>query len=202
MSTAVLAPGTLADRILPRTWVTNTALIAGGVLLVALLARISVPMWPVPITGQTLGVLLVGAALGTWRGAVTTTSYALLGLAGLPVFAGGGGPLYFLSPSFGFILGFIPAAALAGWFAEHRWDRRSARAVLAFLAASVVPFVVGVPYLGLILGTLGAPNDLAMLWSSGVAPFLVGGLVKAAIASVLLPVAWRAVRRIDKHTER
>ena len=203
MTTMTIAPATLADRIAPRTWATNIALITGGVVLVALLARVEVPMWPVPISGQTLGVMLVGATLGSWRGATAMTSYMLLGLAGAPVFAGGGGgPASFLSPSFGFILGFIPAAAFIGWLSERNWDRRPALAALAFLGASIIPFLIGIPYLGMIFGAMGLPNDPASLWAVGVAPFIVGGIVKWAIAAMLLPVAWRVVRTADNRTKR
>ncbi len=108
-----------------RALAVDVTLVLAGVLLVALLAKVAVPMWPVPITGQTLGVILVGTALGARRGAAALLTYMLAGLAGLPVFAGlTAGPAYVLSPSFGFIIGFIPAAFLAGWFAERAWDRR------------------------------------------------------------------------------
>src|SRR5690606_14839913 len=94
------------------------------------------------------GVILVGAALGARRGAASLTAYMIAGLAGAPVFAGlTAGPAYALVPSFGFILGFIPAAWLAGWFAERAWDRKPWLAFVGFVAASIVPFLIGVPYM-------------------------------------------------------
>ena len=121
-------------------------------------------MWPVPVTGQTLGVLLVGATLGARRGALALTGYAGLGLAGAPVFAGGAGGVAMLTaPSFGFVLGFIPAAALIGYLSERRWDRRPALAVAGFGLASLIPFLIGVPYMGAVLAALGLPHDCVMI---------------------------------------
>lgn len=182
-----------------RAFAVDAGLVLAGVALVALLAKVSIPMWPVPITGQTLGVILVGAALGARRGAASLFTYMLAGLAGLPVFAGvTAGPAYVLSPSFGFIIGFIPAAFLAGWFAERAWDRRPVLAFAGFASASVVPFLVGVPYMALILGLVdGKTVTLDSVIAAGVTPFLVGGVIKAAVAAVLIPLAWRGVRTLD-----
>ncbi len=189
------APATLADRLVVRRslW-TDAALVIGGIAIVAGLAQVEVPMWPVPITGQTLGVVLVGAALGTRRATISLTGYMLLGLAGLPIFAGGGsGPLYVTQPSFGFIVGFIPAAALIGWLAERRWDRRPLLSLAGFLLASAVPFVVGVPYLAIVLSVLGLPHDLGTVMGLGVTPFLIGGAVKWLVAAAAVPLLWRLV---------
>lgn len=195
MTVANPTTSSLADSIFTRSRATNAILVTAGVALVALLARVEVPMWPVPVSGQTLGVLLVGATLGARRAALSMTSYLLAGLAGVPVFAGGAaGPLYVLAPSFGFIIGFIPAAAFIGWLAQRTWDRRPVLALLGFLGASIIPFLVGVPYLALMLSRLGAAHDMATLWTVGIAPFLVGGVAKWLIAASALPLAWRAVR--------
>lgn len=191
----------LADALVHRSSLAiDAALVLTGALLVALLAQVEIPLPIVPITGQTLGVLVVGAALGARRGAAALTAYLLAGLAGAPVFAGFTGTLAAVAtPSFGFILGFIPAAFLAGRFAERAWDRRPYLAMLGFVAASVVPFLVGVPYMAYILNVvMGAGMDLPAILSAGVTPFIAGGLVKAAIAAVVIPVAWRAVRRVDE----
>ena len=153
-----------------------------------------------PITGQTLGVILVGAALGSRRGAAALLTYLLVGLAGAPVFAGfAGGPASMLSPSFGFILGFVPAAFVAGWFAERAWDRRPLLSMAGFVAASAVPFLLGVPYLAMILNAvMGAEHGLGGVLAAGLWPFIPGGLVKAALAAVLIPAAWRGVRALDE----
>ena len=96
----------------------DAALVVAGAAVVALLAQVEVPLWPVPITGQTLAVVVVGAALGARRGAAALVTYLLAGLAGLPVFAGFTGTVAALAkPSFGFVIGFVFAAFVAGWFA-------------------------------------------------------------------------------------
>ena len=191
----------LADAVLPRSSrLTDIALVLSGALVVALLAQVTIPLPIVPITGQTLAVLVVGAALGARRGAAALATYMVAGLAGAPVFAGFTGSLAAVAtPSFGFVIGFIPAAFVAGWIAERAWDRRSLKAFAGFVAASVVPFLVGVPYMGMILNVvLGAGYDLAGILAVGVVPFLAGGLVKAALAAALIPLAWRGVRAVDE----
>lgn len=183
-----------------RAFAVDAGLVLAGVALVALLAKVSFFIGPIPITGQTLGVIVVGAALGARRGAASLTTYMLLGLAGLPIFAGPiAGPAYVLTPSFGFIVGFIPAAFIAGWFAERAWDRRPMLAFVGFVAASIVPFLVGVPYMALILGTvLGVEVTFASVLAAGVLPFIVPGLIKAAVAALLLPGAWWLARKADQ----
>lgn len=193
---------TLADQLVgARSRVTDAGLVLTGVAVVGVLAQIEVPLWPVPISGQTLGVMVVGASLGARRAAASMTSYLLLGLAGLPIFAGATGGLASIAkPSFGFIIGFVFAAAFAGWLAERRWDRRKWYSLLAFLGASIIPFLFGVPYMGFILGRLGMPNDPATLISLGVTPFILGGVVKWLIAASVLPLAWRAVDELDRRS--
>ena len=145
-----------------RAFAIDAGLVLAGVAVVALLAKVSFFIGPIPITGQTLGVILVGAALGSARGAATMTTYMFVGLLGLPVFAGPvAGPAYLLAPSFGFILGFIPAAFVAGWFAERAWDRKPLLAFAGFVIASVIPFVIGVPYMAFILSTVCRYNACA-----------------------------------------
>lgn len=182
-----------------RAFALDAGLVIAGVALVALLAKVSFFIGPIPITGQTVGVIVVGAALGARRGAAALTTYMLLGLAGLPIFAGPvAGPAYVLSPSFGFILGFIPAAFAAGWFAERAWDRKPLLAFAGFVGASVIPFVVGVPYMALILATvLGQDVTFASVMAAGVIPFIVPGIIKAAFAAILLPAVWALVRAAD-----
>lgn len=191
--------GVLADSLVAsRGFVTDAALVATGTLLVAALAQVSVPLWPVPVTGQTLGVLVVGAALGARRGAAALALYMLVGLAGLPVFANfTGGPLSVLKPSFGYIIGFIVAAWAVGWIAERQWDRKFWKSLVGYALASVIPFLFGVPYLAVVLGALGADNDLATVIALGVTPFLLGGLIKAVIAAGITPLAWRGVAALD-----
>lgn len=183
-----------------RAFALDAGLVIAGAAVVALLAQVEIPLWPVPITGQTLGVIVVGAALGAWRGAAALTTYMLAGLAGLPVFAGFTGTVAALGkPSFGFVIGFIFSAFVAGWFAERAWDRRPALAFLGFALASVVPFVFGIPYMAFILNSvMGLDYSFGALLEVGFLPFIVGGLIKAALAAAIIPGAWALVRAADK----
>ncbi|MCS6553661.1 biotin transporter BioY [Curtobacterium flaccumfaciens] len=186
----------LADRLRTHGLATDAALVAGGALFTAAMAQLEVPMWPVPITGQTLAVVLVGATLGARRGMLSLLVYAVAGLAGAPFFADMQGGLQALAlPSFGYVIGFIPAAGLVGWLARRNWDRHVGRAAVAMLLASAIPFVTGLPYLAVALGQLGAPSDVQSVLAAGLYPFIVGGIAKALIAAGILPLAWKAVGR-------
>lgn len=186
----------LADRLRTHGLATDAALVAGGALFTAAMAQLEVPMWPVPITGQTLAVVLVGATLGARRGMLSLLVYTVAGLAGAPFFADMQGGLQALAlPSFGYVIGFIPAAGLVGWLARRNWDRHVGRAAVAMLLASAIPFVTGLPYLAVALGQLGAPNDVQSVLAAGLYPFIVGGIAKALIAAGILPLAWKAVGR-------
>lgn len=190
----------LADRFVPQTSaLTNVALVVSGAAAVGAMAQLTVPMWPVPITGQTLAVMLVGAALGMRRGAAALTTYLVVGLAGVPWFAEGrGGPAMVLAPSFGYIVGFILAAAIAGWCAERAWDRRPLLAMAGFCLATAAPFLVGVPYLAGVLGL----TDLATVAAYGITPFIVPGLIKAGMAAAAFPLAWKLVQLVDGRSGR
>lgn len=195
----------LADALAPhRTLLRDALLVAVGAAVVAVLAQVTIPLPLVPITGQTLGVILVGAALGSRRGAISLATYAAVGLAGAPVFAEfSGGPAMILSPSFGFVLGFIPAAFVAGWFAERAWDRRPVLAFVGFVAASVIPFLFGIPYMALILNVFGGAGlGVAEILDFGLWPFVLGGVIKAAVAAILIPAAWLLVRAAERGTRR
>jgi len=187
----------LADRLVARGAAADVALVLGGVAVVSALAQVQVPLWPVPVTGQTLGVMLVGASLGARRGALSLATYLVLGVAGLPIFAEfSGGPLSVLKPSFGFVIGFVLAAAVIGWLSEREWDKKWWRSAAAFFLASLIPFAVGLPYLAVVLGSLGLPNDLPSVLGAGLYPFIVGGIAKWLIAAAALPLAWRGLKRI------
>jgi biotin transport system substrate-specific component len=184
----------LADRVLPRSLAVDGALVLGGAALTALLAQVEVPLWPVPVTGQTLAVLLVGASLGSSRGALSMVVYAVAGLVGLPVYADhASGPAALLGPTGGYLVGFVLAAAFTGWLAERRWERRFLAGMAAFLAGSVVVFLVGLPWLKATLGLTWGQTLAAGLY-----PFVVGGVVKALIAAAALRGAWALVARADR----
>ncbi|TCL77134.1 MULTISPECIES: biotin transporter BioY [unclassified Curtobacterium] len=181
----------LADALLPRTAVVSTALVLGGALLTAGAAQVSVPLWPVPITGQTLAVLLVGSALGARRGALSMLVYALLGVVGLPVFAGGSaGVGVLVSPSGGYIVGFVAAAALVGWIAERFGDRPLRNSVLSFALGTVVTFAAGMVWLAVSLGL-----DLQQTLAFGLYPFVLGGAVKALLGAGIISLGWTAAVR-------
>jgi biotin transport system substrate-specific component len=182
--TAVLAdliPGAVARDVL---------LVAGGAGLVGLLAQVAIPIpgTPVPITGQTFGVLLVGAAFGWRRAAATIALYAALGVAGVPWFAEGQSG--YSTASFGYVIGFFLAATAAGWLAERGADRKVLKALPAMLVAEVVIYAAGLPWLALATGM-----TFAETLSAGLVPFLIGDAVKAALAAGVLPAAWALTRR-------
>ena len=186
----------LADRLGARSIATDIAFIAAGAALTAGAAQIVIPMWPVPITGQTFAVLFVGATLGSLRGALSMLLSIGLGVAGLPVFAeGGAGLAKVLGPTGGYMIGFVLAAALVGWLAQREWDRKVLGTIGAFLAGTVVIYAVGLPWLSVALGQLGYPNDLSATLQAGLYPFIPGDILKALIAGGLLPFAWKLVNR-------
>lgn len=185
------APSVLSTRILPRRAVITVTLVIGFALLTAFAAqvRIPLPFTPVPVTGQTFAVLLAGAALGWRAGAASQGLYILLGLGGLPFFSGGNaGWEYATGPTLGYLIGFVVAAAAIGYLAERKQDRAVATALPAFLAGSVVIYVFGVGWLMISLQT-----DLADAVVKGLVPFLIGDLLKVALAGTLLPAAWSLV---------
>ncbi len=178
-------PVVLADLV-PGTLVRDVSLVVGAACFVGVLAQISIhlPFTPVPITGQTLGVLLAGTALGWKRGLASMGLYAVAGLIGVPWFAGHASG--YVGASFGYILGFVLCAGLCGWLAERKADRSLLKSVPAMVAGEVVMYAVGVTWLAVDLH-LGAGKAI----SEGLTPFLAGDAIKAAIAAGLLPAAWK-----------
>lgn len=186
-----LAP-TLTLRVFPRTsaWLRDLGLVLTGTLLTAALAqvRLPLPFTPVPLTGQTFAVLLVGAALGSQRGLASMALYLLLGGLGLPFFAGGqSGLAYLAGPTLGYLLGFIAAAWLTGRLAESGLERSLRTSLLPFLAGTLVIYACGAGWLAL---SLGVQKALLL----GVAPFVVGDLLKIALAGFVLPAAWKFMK--------
>lgn len=202
--TLAIGRPTLADRIVSRHLATDIALIAAGTGLTTIAAQLSIPMWPVPITGQTFAVLLVGTVLGSMRGLLSMGLYLVLGLVGLPVFtpqADGShltGLTAVLGPTGGYLVGFLLAAALVGWLAQRQWDHRVLGTLLAFVAGTVAIYAVGLPWLYATLSQLQVPNPLQATLQGGLYPFLLGDGLKAIVAAGLLPLTWRLVRRADE----
>lgn len=188
---------TIVDVHRPAAWrrsvasraLADAVLILAGSALVALSAQVVVPLpWtPVPITGQTFGVLFVGALLGSRRGALALAAYLLEGAAGLPVFAGGGATVaWLLGPTAGYLWSYPAAAWLTGRLAERGWDRRPATAVLALAAGNAVVYAVGLPWLAFFVGW-------ERVLVAGFYPFLPGAVVKISVAAAALSGAWRLV---------
>ncbi len=199
---ALPLPGTLPDIVLPDATgvpriARDAALIVAGSLLVALFAQIKIPLGftPVPITGQTFAVLMVGALLGGWRGALALALYVLEG-AFLPFFAGGVSGWFWLLPSGGYIIGFIPAAALVGFLSQLGWGR-GPWALLAMLMGNVALYIPGLIQLNAFLPTdVGAAWGCADVWQCGLLPFIPGDLVKLIAASLALPASWALLDKL------
>jgi biotin transport system substrate-specific component len=175
----------------------DAALVVGAAALVGALAQISISLsfTPVPITGQTLGVLLAGTALGWRRGAAAMALYGLAGVAGVPWFADHGHG--YAGASFGYIVGFFFAAAICGYLAERGADRSILGSVPAMLAGEVMIYLFGVTWLAFDLH-VGAGEALSL----GFTPSVIGDAVKAAIAAGLLPAAWALSRRCGDRTDK
>jgi biotin transport system substrate-specific component len=182
-------PLVLAD-LLPGTLVRDVLLVVGAAGFVGVLAQVSLHLsfTPVPITGQTLGVLLAGAALGWRRAAAAMALYAVAGVAGVPWFAGHASG--YVGASFGYILGYAFAAALCGYLASRGADRSVLGSVPAMLAGEVVIYAFGMTWLALYLH-LGPAATI----SEGLTPFIIGDAIKTAIAAGLLPAAWKLAGR-------
>ncbi|KOY57396.1 biotin transporter BioY [Streptomyces sp. XY332] len=192
MSTASVSfrPGAVLADLLPASRVRDIALVAGGAALTGLAAQLSVPVpgSPVPVTGQTFASLLVGTAFGARRGFLSLALYALVGMAGVPWFAGGtsgaGGA------SFGYVLGMLLAATVVGALARRGADRSVLRTAATMALGSALIYAVGVPYLALSTGmSFGAAV------AAGLTPFLIGDALKAALAMGLLPATWKLAGR-------
>lgn len=185
----MISSTTLANRVWPQAnangLVRNAALAIAGSLLVALAAQINIPMYPVPMTLQTLAVLAIGAAFGARLGAATLALYAVEGAVGLPFFAQMKSGLATISgPSGGYIIGFILAAALVGYLAERGWDKSIPKMIAASLLGAVVLYIPGLVWLH------NVAADWAQTFEWGLTPFVVGDIVKAVLAALGFQAAW------------
>jgi biotin transport system substrate-specific component len=179
-------PPLVLTDLVPGALIRDVLLVIGGASIVGLLAQISIHLsfTPVPITGQTLGVLLCGSALGWRRGLCAMLLYAAAGLAGVPWFAAHTSG--YVGASFGFIIGFILCALVCGALAERGADRSLLGSVPAMFIGEVVMYGVGVTWLAFDLH-VGAINAISL----GLTPFLAGDAIKAVLASLVLPTAWK-----------
>jgi biotin transport system substrate-specific component len=185
---------TLRDAVVGRSSLTRSliAVVAGGTLIAGC-AQISIPLGftPVPVTGQTFAVLLVGTSLGAVAGTASVLLYVAAGAIGAPVYASHAHGWHVLnSASGGYLVGFIAAAALAGVLAERRWDRRFSSSLGALLTGNVVIYLFGISWLA---HELHVSTEKALEY--GLYPFLAGDLIKLYLAAAVLPNAWRLVDR-------
>jgi biotin transport system substrate-specific component len=180
----------------------DAVLVVLGSLLMGLVAQLSIklPFTPVPVTGQTLGVLLIGGALGSVRGALSMLLYLVWGAVGLPFFAEGRSGielLAFSSATGGYLWGFVVAGYIVGLLAERKWDRGIGSSLGAMLVGEVIIFAFGVTWLSHAL-ELSVRDAL----EAGLYPFVVGDVLKLAIAAGVLPAAWRALARAGDDASR
>jgi len=184
----------LVDNILPLPQskalivVRDIVLVLSFSIITAVCAKLKVEIGVIPITMQTLAVLLSGALLGSKRGALSQITYLLMGLAGVPWFARGGGIAYILSPTFGYIVGFVLAAFLVGWLCERGFDRQVKTAILAMLIGNILLYIPGLLWLAKFIG-------FKKVLAVGLYPFIPGDLVKILLAGLALPIGWRLIKR-------
>ena len=209
MTTQALAPRTLADVFWPAadqagaaaSLLRNAMLVLVGSIFVAATAQVQIPFYPVPFTGQTFGVLVVGMALGWRLGGLSLALYAVEGAIGLPGFAGFKGGMAILSgPTGGYIAGFIFAAAVVGALAGKGWSRSILLTLAAMVIGNIVIYACGVAWLSNWYATLGAKfipagaTAYEAAIANGLVPFLIGDVAKIVAAALVLPGAWKVVR--------
>jgi len=182
-----------AGKLKTHAWLYDSFLVLGGSFLIALSAQIAIPLpfSPVPITGQTFAVLVVGMLLGRWRGTAAVFVYLAEGVLGLPVFAGGvAGLAKIAGPTGGYLVSFVPAAFLVGYLAEKGWDRKVSTTFFAMILGNIVIFGFGALWLAKFVG-------INQAISLGVLPFLAGDVVKIGLATIVLPGAWKLLQRSE-----
>jgi biotin transport system substrate-specific component len=170
-------------------WLYQVIAVFAGSVLIALTAQVEIvlPISPVPITGQTFGVLLIAALLGRVRGTAAVLAYLAEGTSGLPVFAGGAaGAGYVFGPTGGYLVGFLPAAFVVGALAEHGWDRNVFLTALSMALGCAACFAVGLSWLAVYAGW-------ERVLPLGLYPFIAGDLLKIVVAAALLPTLRRFV---------
>lgn len=169
----------------------QAALVIGGILMLAVAAKIKVPMWPVPVTMGTFAVLAIGAAYGARLGLTTILGYMLVGALGFDVFAGSSaeqyGITYMMGGTGGYLVGYVMATVALGWLARRGWDRSALWMAAAMLVGNALIYAPGLYW----LGTLYGWDKPILDW--GLTPFLVGDALKLALAALLLPALWKLV---------
>jgi biotin transport system substrate-specific component len=190
LASRTLQAPTLCNVLWPQAWaVKATVLVVSGSLALAVSAKIQVPFWPVPMTMQSLVVLLIGIAFGSRLGGLTLLAYLGEGFVGLPVFAGAvAGPAYMAGPTGGYLVGFLLSAMFVGWLAEHGWGRDLWRTAVAMTLGHVLLFIPGVLWLAVFFGWAQA---LAL----GVTPFIAATALKTGLGVGIIAALWALVGR-------
>ncbi|MEP3846601.1 MAG: biotin transporter BioY [Paracoccaceae bacterium] len=191
---------TLNKKVLSEVWgvsegiglrVKQAALVVLGIAILAIAAKIKVPMWPVPITMGTFAVLSIGAAYGARLGLVTILGYMIVGAIGFDVFAGSSaekfGLTYMMGGTGGYLIGYVLATFALGMLARRGWDRSFVWMALAMLIGNVLIYVPGLIWLGQLYGW----DQPILQW--GLTPFLIGDALKLGLAAVILPAVWSFV---------
>lgn len=166
-------------------------LLIAGVAVLAISAQLKVPFYPVPITLQTLAVMLIGFTFGTRLGSCTVLTYLALGAIGAPVFAGGAGLAYMSGPTGGYLFGFLVAVYLIGYFTEQGYGRTFISTLLLALSGTIVFYLFGVTWLTTILGFEKAIKF-------GLLPFLYGDVLKLFLLAFSIPATWKLVLKLLK----
>ncbi|MEM6758205.1 MAG: biotin transporter BioY [Pseudomonadota bacterium] len=173
--------------------VKQVLLVLAGIVILAVAAKIKVPMWPVPITMGTFAVLTIGAAYGARLGLATILGYMIVGALGFDVFAGSSaesfGLTYIMGGTGGYLVGYVLATVALGALAQRGWDRSVVWMALAMLLGNVLIYVPGLAWLGQLYGW----DKPILEW--GLTPFLLGDAIKLALAACVLPAAWKLVGR-------
>jgi biotin transport system substrate-specific component len=189
-----VATTTLRATVFPRSTVmTKAGFVIAGVAFLSLLAQIAIPVpgSPVPVTGQTLGVLLLATSYGATLGTTTFLFYLLVGALGVPVFANGGSGLdRIVGATGGYLVGLLLTSALLGYLGGRKWDQKFKTALPAMLIGNVLTFALGLIWLNQFTG-----KDWAWTISAGFTPFIIGEILKIAIAGTSLPIIWQFVQR-------
>src|SRR6266851_3380772 len=192
MDTAYAKPDTLIGVALaPLDWTRSVGLVIGFSLLTALAAQVVIPLYPVPITGQTFVVLLTGALLGPRLGAMAMIAYLVEGASGLPFFSEGrSGLLHLMGQNGGYLIAFPAAAYITGAFAEHGWDRRFLTAAAAMAIGSAIIMLSGWAWFSVVMRT----SPMLTVYAT-VIKFIPGDIIKIALAAAVLPSGWKLVRK-------
>jgi biotin transport system substrate-specific component len=191
------------DALIPSLWTgpvgrvsRDVFLALAGTALIAIAAKIKVPFYPVPMTLQTLAIILIAASFGLRLGTVTVLAYLVEGAVGLPVFANTppaiAGPAYFLGPTGGFLVGFVLLAIAVGYATNRGWDHSIPKLFVSMLLGEIVMFALGFAWLAWFAALSTGANGLGVekALAGGVAPFMLGDLLKIVLASLVVPAAW------------